>query len=706
VSDGSLTANVIGLYLGSGGNDTFDANNTTANAIYGFGGSDILTGGTAADFIFGGSGNDIINLANGDFAAGEVINGGADSDTIAFTNATTVNFTTGTVSNVETLTGSGSADNVTMSAAQWAGFSTINLAADTGSGSDVLNVQVNGAVDISSSGAPTVSNIETVNLTGTGGDDSITLTGAQLNAILSGTSSNTIDLGGGSDTIHLTSTSTDLNGLSNSALNGVEFITAAGAAAGVKINVSNQTEAFTLTGSSNADILVGGAGSDTLTGGDGADQFRLRTNGGTDTITDFSAGIDKIGFLEGSGGLPAVNFGVSGTAAGASLTLGDGNFTVRSSIASINSTDDNQVVLITSSQTTAQITADINVSASNLYVVVFNSTTSRAEIWFDTNWDNPGSRVQIATLDGVTSAQVALLTASDFVVYSNVADPLVLDLGTPGISFSSLSEGVQFDINHDGAKDQIAWTNGQDGLLALDVNGSGKIENGSELFTPDFAGGHYADGMAALASLDSNHDGIIDNADHDFSKLLVWQDVNHNGVSDAGELKGLADLGIFSIDLATTPGTPIDGQSVPALGSFTYADGSKGSYVEVDLDTSLGQASGSDHGHTVSGTDGAADTFSLVTTATADTILNYNFAEGDKIDLSALLDTQFGPASKESDFVKLTQQGTDVHVQVDVNGPTGGANFVDVAILSHYSISNADIVKAVFAGQEHQLHVT
>ena len=59
VTDGSATADVIGLYLGTGSGDSFTAG-STSTAIYGFGGSDILTGGTAADFIFGGTGADTI----------------------------------------------------------------------------------------------------------------------------------------------------------------------------------------------------------------------------------------------------------------------------------------------------------------------------------------------------------------------------------------------------------------------------------------------------------------------------------------------------------------------------------------------------------------------------------------------------------------------------------------------------------------------
>ena len=73
-------------------------------------------------------------------------------------------------------------------------------------GADTLNVQVSGSMDISAGGLTTISNVETGSFTGTGGDDSITLTGAQLNAILIG-SSGTISLGAGTDTINLTSTS-------------------------------------------------------------------------------------------------------------------------------------------------------------------------------------------------------------------------------------------------------------------------------------------------------------------------------------------------------------------------------------------------------------------------------------------------------------------------------------------------------------------
>ena len=194
------------------------------------------------------------------------------------TAATTVDLTLGTVSGIETLTGSGGNDTVTMSAALWSGFSTINL----GAGTDVLNVVAGG--DISALGTPAVGTVETGNLTGTAGTDTVTLSGAQLDAIVIG--AGTINLGAGAgDTINLTSTSADLNtlGATNASIAGVEAISAASAATGVTITLTGQTEAFAITGSAQADIITGGTAADTIVGGAGADT--LNGGAGNDAVT-------------------------------------------------------------------------------------------------------------------------------------------------------------------------------------------------------------------------------------------------------------------------------------------------------------------------------------------------------------------------------------------------------------------------------------
>ena len=203
--------------------------------------------------------------------------------------------------------------------------------------------------------------------------------------------------------------------------------------------------------------------------------------------------------------------------------------------------------------------------------------------------DTPNSANDILVdLQGVTLTNLSQL------ITNGQIDPIVLDLGAPGISFTSLGNGVQFDMNSNGVPSQIAWTTGEDGILAYDLNGSGKIENGSEIFSPNFAGGHFTDSLAALASLDNNHDGVISAADPAFPKLVVWQDLNHNGVSDPGELKSLTDLGITDISLNATAGSgTINGQELLTKGTFTYAGGRTGDYVAVSLSQASADSSAS-----------------------------------------------------------------------------------------------------------------
>jgi hypothetical protein len=65
-------------------------------------------------------------------------------------------------------------------------------------------------------------------------------------------------------------------------------------------------------------------------------------------------------------------------------------------------------------------------------------------------------------------------------------------------------------------------------------------------------GNDTMDGFTALSALDTNADGKIDFNDAAYDELLVWQDVNSDGISQSAELLSLAD-DLFIRELPTAP---------------------------------------------------------------------------------------------------------------------------------------------------------
>lgn len=183
--------------------------------------------------------------------------------------------------------------------------------------------------------------------------------------------------------------------------------------------------------------------------------------------------------------------------------------------------------------------------------------------------DSYFSLLNAATLNGLS----AMTTSNTYV------DPLLLDLSGDGVHMTDIRDGVLFDMDHSGTLKRSGWTDRSTGILVID-DGSGQIKDVSQMFSEYYGGKAgtdgvagettFSDGFAALASEDSNRDGVIDRDDAIWSKLRVWVDGSHDAQVNAGELKTLDELGITQINVRAESKDEVrDGNRVVASGSFT-----------------------------------------------------------------------------------------------------------------------------------------
>lgn len=230
-----------------------------------------------------------------------------------------------------------------------------------------------------------------------------------------------------------------------------------------------------------------------------------------------------------------------------------------------------------------------NLSGMNVYATNFKVLNYQQQSWFmeteSTSFSTTGT---VRTADGrEIRFNVDIGMSREFQEYYevnleagqfNMCDPLVINLDTDIASLSD--QKFYFDIDADGEMDEVSRLGRGSGYLALDKNGDGIINDGSELF-----GTSSGNGFADLAAYDEDGNGWIDENDAVWDKLQIWcQDENGQDV-----LYRLADKGVGAICLQnvstdfTLRGSTEAQGAIRNTGVFLYENGNVGTVQHVDL---------------------------------------------------------------------------------------------------------------------------
>ena len=234
-----------------------------------------------------------------------------------------------------------------------------------------------------------------------------------------------------------------------------------------------------------------------------------------------------------------------------------------------------------------------NVSLSDLYGTEQPSGGQySAEFYYEENETTSFSTDGVVkTSDGrEISFNVELTMSRSFTEYSSqyidfgapkLMDPLVINLDLPAADVTD--QKFYFDLDADGHDEQISQLAAGSGYLALDKNGDGTINDGTELF-----GTTSGNGFADLAAYDNDGNGWIDEADEIFDKLLIWR----KDASGRDELVGLGKAGVGAIYLGSsdtqfslTNQRNETNAVIRQSGVFLYENGNVGSIQQLDLAT-------------------------------------------------------------------------------------------------------------------------
>ncbi|MGM4918884.1 T1SS-143 repeat domain-containing protein [Tardiphaga sp. 813_E8_N1_3] len=488
-----------------------------------------------------------------------------------------------------------------------------------------------------------------------------------------------------------------------------------------------------ISGNSGDDLIIGGLGNDTLSGGNGNDTFVFGLADGNDTINEgigaSSSDFDRIAILTGGAAMSGlyafdnnpiefygdlviqyngqqvtvqghfygqgyqvelINFD-NGSVYG--YTLGAGDYSILSGL-----TADAPDV---SGYRTITLSSGSNFVAGELGTANKITGGSGADLIFG------GDQADILSGGG----------GNNLIVGGHGNDTLSAGGGNDVYAFG-MTDGTDTITDTGGAADAIFIdTNGaaMSNLVAYDDNngttaGNLVIQYNGQQITVN---NHFTSSNSAIERI-SFDGGSVDGYDLGSTVYTVrTNDPSNSGGSRNVDLSALgADNFVAGED--GTANTITGGTGKDLLFGASQVDvlsgGGGNDYLSGGANDDI--LSGGTGNDVLRGGLGA-DTFKFgaghIGAANLDSILDFSNAEGDKIDISGLLDSIAGvqaDGSNINNYVHLTQNGGNVLVQVDT---TGAGNFSgnthDVATLVGYGTSNADIVNMVFKNTDHSMTV-
>ncbi|MBO9559381.1 MAG: hypothetical protein J7515_12490, partial [Caulobacter sp.] len=362
--------------------------------------------------------------------------------------------------------------------------------------------------------------------------------------------------------------SLDLNGAGQLDVEGIEYAPAASDASEAVNGWANRRDLIvayngddSITGSGGAwedkgNVIIAGLGNDVITTSGGDDQFAYDRGDGLDSIND-------------AGGEDTLVFGPT-VAAEDVIYQVVGNHLY---IGAKNPLDPNQ---------TAYYVPD--------HVQIWNGGTKYVEtdVYGQATGYSFINTVEYVIAGG-TSIDLRKLdiqwTEQTYINYDYYY-PIALDLDGDGLNMSSVEGSNVVVKTAQGGLSKIGWVGPTDGFLAVDRDGDGAINKLSEISFVQDKPGATSD-LEGLRTWDTNGDGMLDKADKDFSRILLFVDANQNGRSTAKELRTLEQAGIAAINLGgTATGATRDLTTesfVQNTISFVWADGRTGQGYDVAL---------------------------------------------------------------------------------------------------------------------------